>query len=144
MWFGKYEVGGELVPHVDRPQFSETVYTCVLKTSTSSSLTMTSPDGVPTRLPEIEGSTVALSGKARHVWRHGVPKLDEGTRISLSWRYLQSVGVHGRTIPEPKVLTKNFKIKELPKILILSLCAGIGAVPFAAESMWPKRVNTHA
>ena len=35
--FRKYEVGGELVPHVDRPQFSETVWTCVLKTCTSAS-----------------------------------------------------------------------------------------------------------
>ena len=90
------------------------------------------------------GEAVALSGKVRHVWRHGVPKLDEGTRISLSWRYLQSVGAHAGTVPDPKVPTKNFKIKEPPKILIFSLCDGIGAVPFAAESMWPNRVKTHA
>ena len=45
-----YKKGGQIKPHVDRPKFTETVYTTVLSKKSAVGLQMTSPDGRETIL----------------------------------------------------------------------------------------------
>ena len=93
-----------------------------------------------------------MTSTARYQWTHGVPPIGKGTRKSLSWRYLQDNATtdsgHPDTEPQLGRLpslerpTKRSKKHKEPcptatKLIILSLCDGIGAVPWAAENLWP-------
>ena len=119
--------------HVDKvDKFTDTVYTCVLQTTCKQALTMFPPsDLLQARsfpLTEAPGRVFAFSGEARYDWEHGVPVITEGERVSVSWRPRLSVG----SGPGPS------------HVVLLSFCDGIGAVPLAANRIWPGKVVTFA
>ena len=90
-----YHKGGALTPHIDRPDvFGKDVYTCVLENTSDAGLTFHAPkqakwgdSAVHYRVPEAPGLCVHLMGQARETWKHEVPRLRHGHRLSVSWRF---------------------------------------------------------
>ena len=144
-----YRKGGRLTPHVDRPDlFGKDVYTCVLTNTSQSRLTFHAPkhkkwgdSKVEYRVPEAPGLCVHLTGPARTDWKHEVPTLAAGNRLSVSWRFYhqQQDPTQPPTATAPETVAPN-----RAQLIIFSLCDGIGAVPLAANEIWPGKVLAHA
>lgn len=143
-----YTNGGQLRAHVDKvEQFTDTVYTSVLQTTCAQSLTMFPPKDLPqTRsfpLEEAPGRVFSFSGKARYDWEHGVPVLTKGERVSVSWRFFLDNKSQEIDEPRPaKVPRLSLRAPPGPAHVVLSFCDGIGAVPLAANRIWPGKVVT--
>ena len=87
----RYVKGDQLSPHVDREDlFEEDVFFAVLHNSSDAQLTFYPQDkrSPPVQVGELPGSVGHIRGTARHEWRHGVPALQDGERISLTWRWM--------------------------------------------------------
>ena len=143
----RYSKGGQLRPHLDKvKQFRENIYSIVLQTTTEQGLWMYPPsfsaDEHPFALPERAGRVFAMAEQSRYEWRHGVPPLQSGSRLSVSWRFFTE-----DFLPQQEVRPKPPKIPRLGlgnsaanKILLFSFCDGIGAVPWTANQIWPGKV----
>lgn len=151
----EYRRGGRLKPHLDRVHiFDEKIFNCVLENTSDSQLVLHPPQGsneADLIMQEETGRCVGMTDAARHRWMHGVPPIGSGTRGSLSWRYLIEDAMtdtgHPDTEPQsvqlpelerPRKHLKQPKIPDAskPLVIILSLCDGIGVVPWAAEQLW--------
>lgn len=94
----EYMPGQGISPHVDHPQQFGDVIFCICIGS-DITITFTHPDGrvAPRRL--VAGSAYAMTGKARHVWRHGIEakksdyvggkRIPRGIRYSLTYRTIR-------------------------------------------------------
>ena len=124
------------------------MYTCVLANTSRSRLTFHAPkqdkwgdSKVEYQVPEAPGLCVHLNGPARTDWKHEVPMLQDGNRLSVSWR------VYHQRQEQPKIPAATSPRIVPPtraKLIAFSLCDGIGAVPLAANEIWPGRVLAHA
>ena len=158
--YREYRKGGKLKPHLDRVNiFDEKIFNCVLENTSGSQLVLHPPQGsneADLVMHEEIGTCLGMTDKARYVWTHGVPPLSRGTRKSLSWRYLLDNATtdtgHSDIEPQmerPPSIERQRKSRRrtqkprsvLTKLIILSLCDGIGAVPWAAETPWPGQVT---
>ena len=74
----------------------EDVHTCILQNTFDEGLTFHTPErkkwgdsAVKYRVPETPGLCVLLNGPVRTDWKHEVPRLNSGHRLSISWRFYQ-------------------------------------------------------
>ena len=136
--------------HVDRPDiFGEDVYTCILANTSEARLTFHAPEqaksgdsAVTYRVPETPGLCVHLTGRARTEWKHEVPRLHSGHRLSVSWRFYHEEEPNPAKPPPAK--QPRTEPPTRTKLVIFSLCDGIGAVPLAANEIWPSQVIAHS
>ena len=131
-------------------QFTETVYTSVLLATSKQALTFFPPAGlqgaIRFALMEAPGRVFSFSDKARYDWEHGVPVITEGERVSVSWRFFKGDRPKDISGPRPaKIPRLGLGTQEgRTHVLLLSFCDGIGAVPLAANRIWPGKVTTFA
>eukprot|EP00927_Polykrikos_kofoidii_P036795 TRINITY_DN3103_c3_g1_i1.p1 TRINITY_DN3103_c3_g1~~TRINITY_DN3103_c3_g1_i1.p1 ORF type:complete len:694 (-),score=100.68 TRINITY_DN3103_c3_g1_i1:62-2143(-) len=99
----RYTKGQGLATHRDRPSlFCEDVCGCVLLNTSDSVLTFEQSDrdgkltAGPHRIDEEPGCCFRQRGPARYEWTHGVPPLDCGERISVTWRWIKQPADSGR------------------------------------------------
>jgi len=86
----RYYAGRGLGLHVDRPEwYEDCVYGCVLINSSDSELEFHKA-GECFISKESQGSCFRMEGTARYHWKHGVPPLTHGDRVSVSWRWFTS------------------------------------------------------
>ena len=89
----RYFPGRGLIMHVDRPfWYLDSVYGCVLTNCSDSALelhTLGQEAGECFIIEENEGSCFRMTGAARFDWKHGVPPLTWGERVSVSWRWFK-------------------------------------------------------
>lgn len=87
---------GQCIPwHADRKHiYRDPVFGCVLFNTSDSSLEFHALDrageGRPVAryvVPEEVGCCFLQQGEARYDWLHGVPKLSQGERLSVTWRW---------------------------------------------------------
>lgn len=89
---------GQCIPwHFDRKHiYKDPVFGCVLFNQSDSSLEFHAldrpgkKDGRPVKryvVPEKVGCCFLQEGEARYDWLHGVPKLSQGERLSVTWRW---------------------------------------------------------
>jgi hypothetical protein len=79
-------------PPRDLPiMFEEPVYGCVLLNSSPQSLIIQKRKETY-RFDERPGIVFGMKGDARYEWHHGIKKLTEGERISLTWRWFVKPG----------------------------------------------------
>ena len=115
-------------------QFTETVYTCVLKTTSPQGLTMFPPRDLQgaTRFPlaESPGRAFSYTDKARYEWEHGVPLITAGERISISWRFFKdtrrSPSISG---PRPPKMPKVSLGSERKQPMSFSLASATASEP---------------
>ena len=91
-------------------------------------------------MKEQAGTCFSASGDARDKWKHGRPRLAEGCRISISWRFYKELPKGAK----PAVPPRHVPQQRPPQILVLSLCDGIGAVLQAAMKKWGPAARFHA
>ena len=98
-------------------------------------------------LVEAPGRVFSFTGAALYDWEHGVPVITSGEYISVSWRFFKddrpipaSVGPRPPKIPRVSLGSGE----ESTHVIPLSFCDGIGAVPLAANKLWPGKVTTFA
>ena len=144
-----YTKGGQLRAHVDKvDQFTETVYTCVLLVTSKQTLTLFPPASLPGALRfalmEAPGRVFSFSDKARYEWEHGVPVITEGERVSVSWRFFRQNHPQAVSGLRPAKIPRIDVGRQGTHVLLLSFCDGIGAVPLAANRVWPGKVTTFA
>ena len=84
---------GHCIPwHCDRPYvYTNEVFGCVLFNNSDSGLQFLTEKGRKLVhryvLPEESGSCFMQEGDARYHWKHGVPTLNRGERLSVTWRW---------------------------------------------------------
>ena len=66
--------------------FTEDVFGCILANTSDQVLEFEGPDFLYW-LDESPGVCLHQKGEARYKWKHGVPPLSRGTRISVLWRW---------------------------------------------------------
>ena len=98
-------------------------------------------------LEESPGRVFSVTDKARYEWEHGVPVIAAGERISVSWRFFKdtrpSPSISGPRPPKIPIVSLCLG-EEATHVILLSFCNGIGAVPLAANRIWPGKVTTFA
>lgn len=91
----EYLPGQGIAPHIDHPQqFGDVVFCICLGSGTN--ITFNHPDGRVEQRWLPAGSAYAMTGKSRHVWRHGIEakkfdivegkRRERGIRYSLTYR----------------------------------------------------------
>ena len=88
-----YSAGNYIPCHTDRPHiYRDVVFGCVLFNTSDSVLEFHTTDfcGRPTQrymIHEEVGCCFLQQNDARYSWKHGVPPLSRGERISVTWRW---------------------------------------------------------
>lgn len=139
-----YQKGGTRTPHVDRPDvFGEDVYTCILLNTSDERFTFHAPEkkkwgdsAVTYRVPESPGLCVHLTGPASTNWKHEVPRLKSGHRLSVSWRFYRTND--GEDLPPPPLKQPRFGPDRQNKVGRLqsvrrNRCRTVGGKPTMAE-----------
>lgn len=88
----KYTNGHQIKWHQDADYYEEPVFGCILQNTSDRTLqffhrTATEVSCFP--LEEHPGVCFLQEGEARYVWQHGVPKIGNGERISVTWRWFK-------------------------------------------------------
>lgn len=94
------------------------------------------------RVPETSGLCVHLTGQARTDGKHEFPRLKSGHRLSVSWRFYHQQ--EGEPPSPPPTKRPRLEPTVQTKLIVFSLCDGIGAVPLSANELWPGQVIAHS
>ena len=91
-------------------------------------------------MKEQAGTCFSASGDARDKWKHRLPRLAEGSMISISWRFYKKLPKETQPSEPPCPVPQQ----RPPQIVVLSFCDGIGAVLQASMKKWGAAARLHA
>ena len=88
----RYVKGSKIGTHRDRDIYDENIFGCILKNTSDRCLEFLEYTGDDVQryvLKEEPGICFLQNKEARHVWYHGIPHLNRGERISITWRWFK-------------------------------------------------------